>query len=249
MGYFLLLLMIVCSMRAMDEAGSGGTLLEKHEQLLQAIRGANQASVRELLLQGVRPSSIQVDLERDSTHHVNDFVTEALKIEEGSSRVSILQLLLDHGASVDHSARLEGEQKKMPVLSYAIGRLGDMCDPSEEVSLLVAYGAEVAGEDFCGNPPLFHARKRSCPNVIKTLLASGAPSIGVGGETIFPEVREMLEDFGRYQERHQEEIAAIRSRIDELRAEKTERERARRNEQFSVDHDIPRSPRKGGGEK
>ena len=248
MGYFLLLLLMICSMRAMEESVSGGTLPEKREQLLRAIRGADQDSVRELLLQGARPSSIPVDLERDSTYHVNDFMTEALKIKEGDERVLILRLLLDHGAPANHSACIVGEQKKMPLLSYVVGRLGDTCDPSEEVSLLVAYGAEVAGEDFCGNPPLFHARKRSCPNVIKTLLASGAPSIGVGDEPIFPEVREMLEDFGRYQERHQEEIAAIRARIEELRTERAERERAICNEQFSVNHGIPRSPRKGGRE-
>ncbi len=242
MGYFLLLLLLMGSLHAMDELGSDQGGQEKKEQLLDKIKEADQDGVRQCLLQGERPTSIPVDLEQDSKHHVNDFMTAALRINNADKRFEILRLLLEHGVNPNHSVRLDGEQKKMPLLSYVIGRFGDT---SEDVCLLVAHGARVAEEDFCGLPPLFHARKLNCPNVIKTLLASNAPSIGVGDVTLSSDAHQMLEDFAGYREQHSDEIADILGKIDNLRVERRARERAARSDLFSVDHGpISRSPRK-----
>ncbi len=245
MGYVLLLFFTISSLQAMEADLEGHSLLERAAALLDKIKAADTDAVRECLLQGTEPHSRVVDVGRDSEHHVNEFVTKTMQLEDAPKRFEMLRLLLEHGVHPDHSVQFgSGAYQKMPILSYVIGKFGLKNQLPPEALLLIAHGANVNEEDFAKNRPLDHAWRVGSANVFKALCLSGAQPIDLDDEPLSDEIRLLLTDTEQYRASYPDECADIQEQIDILRAERQSRKR-KVDERFSVDHSIPRSPRKG----
>ncbi len=246
MGYVLLLFLCINSLQSMEADLEECSLPEKVSDLLEKIKAANVDAVREILLHGVRPHSRVVDVGRDSEHYVNEFATAVMQLNDAPKRFELLRLLLEHGVHQDHSVQFgSGTSQKMPILSYVIERFGIRNNIPQEALLLLAHGANLNEEDFAKNRPLNHAWRVGNPDVFKALCLSGAQPIGLEDEEpISADIRLLLTDLEQYKTDYPDECGAIQNRIKELRAERLSRKR-KIDEEFSVNHGIPRSPRKG----
>ena len=243
MGYVLLLFLCISSLQSMEADLEDRSLPEKAANLLEKIKAANVDAVREILLHGVRPHSRVVDVGRDSEHHVNVFVTSIMQLDDAPKRFEMLRLLLEHGAHQDHSVQFgSGTSQKMPILSYVIERFGIRNNIPQEALLLLAHGANLNEEDFAKNRPLNHAWRVGNPDVFKALCLSGAQPIDLDEEPLSDDIRLLMTDVEQYKSNYPDECAPIQEKIALLRAERLSRKR-KIDEKFSVDHDIPRSPR------
>lgn len=226
MGYFLILFMLVSSLRAMQEGKATYGSSMGDADLLVQIKAAKVEGVRECLFRGVHPDSIMVNGELDFGYYVNEFVTEAMQLKDTEKRYEILRLLLDHGVHPDHSVRCGDKvPQKMPMLSYVIEKFGVGGSLPQEVLLLLAHKANVEQEDFLQNPPLFHALQVRNAEILKALRLSGAKSINLPedestADSMPADIHMLLTDLEQYQKAYPYECAIIQSKIEELRRER-----------------------------
>lgn len=223
----LLVPLIICfgSLSAMEKKPSGS------ESLLDAIKHADIEAVRTRLADGEKPLSEVIHKGLEDEYHLNRFATEVMNITEENTRVAILQLLLDHGLSPDHSVQFgkEGTQK-MPLLSYVIERFGTKKENCPaDVALLIAYDAFLGERDYAGRPPLEHAHAVVNIEAAKMLRLSGAAPLEHGIDKPYKEeIRELLFiDIEAYKARHPEDCVIIVSRIEALREERRLRKKER----------------------
>jgi len=217
---------------------------EKAVVLLDKINAADVDAVRECLLRGVRPHSQVVDAGRESEHYMNQFVTDAMQLEDQDKRFEIVRLLLEHGVHPDHSVQFgTNTAQKMPILSYVIERFGLKGNMPQEVFLLLVHGADVNKRDFVENCPLDHAWNVGNEGLLKLLRLSGAKPIDLDDQPLRDDIRLLLTNVKQYKVEHQGECDELMEKINALRAEGQSRKR-KADEQFSVDHRTPpRSPR------
>ncbi len=255
MGYLLLLfIMTTCSVQAMEERAAATSSSDNTADLLEKIALGDVNAVREHLLHGVQPKSRVVNVGKESEHYLNEFAAAAVMLDDASKRFEIVQLLLEHGMRPNHSVQFppkdsrqfdEGASKKMPMLSYIIRKFGVKDELPREALLLITHGADVKEKDFKGRSPLFHAWSAVNVDMLRALRLSGAPSMELSEDDPYrEEIRLLLTDIEGYKVQYPDACSAVQSHLDEMQAEMLFRKR-KNDEKFSIDHSIPRSPRKG----
>lgn len=152
-------------------------LLDKHTPVEQvddhgetplgyAAASGNLDTVKLLMAKGASPNPIWNPAWTNSRVGVRPPLLYACQ----AGRKNTIKYLIDHGARVDWSDRMNG-----PLLSWAAWNRWDACVP-----LLLDAGAAVDAPDFAGRPPLVTAAANGDLTMVKILIARGAAVNGKG---------------------------------------------------------------------
>jgi ankyrin repeat protein len=142
------------------EAGAGMAAID--DQLIAAVEGGDAARVETLLNEGASPDSSGTGGK------------VALPVAAGAGQLEIAQLLLEAGADVDETMKMEVstdliQTEAPPLIHAAEARDIDM------VELLIAHGADVNLPKEGSNETALHvAAWRASPEIITLLLENGA---------------------------------------------------------------------------